>query len=728
MAVPDSVMADYDAIIRLEPTAAHYVLRGDGWASRKNLAEALADYLRANMLQPGSANAKIASIYEALVQDRKAKGNIDVAIALLTEALEKDPDVSTQVVLLKERAALWKEKREPDRAIADLSKAIDAKPSDPELLPLYKERIAIRAEQGDLNAALTDLAEAEKLKLGDSDRAALFESRLTLLAKADPDRALLELSKLIDAKPAGATLSKLHSKRADLWIAKGNLEGATYDRDQAITAAIEAAMTGSDLAALYQARAQLRKDRNRLDDAIADLGAAIKAVAAAPWLTRGQAASSAPIALALFQERAVLAKRKGDRDLEIADLTEILNRTPKEQTAERVRIYVELAGLRRAKNDLDGAIAALTEAAGIDPGNIDLLFLRVDMLKAKGALPEAENLLRRILAQPADDALHEKARAALAGLHSPAPSQQPAPSQPAPAKLAEVAAPPPSSPPAQVAPALTVPAPQLAAVPSTPKPAASPTLQPPIDLGRRVALVIGNSSYRHVGALSNPVVDSRSMRDVLVNLKFQVVYGEDLDKSAMEQRIGEFATLVRDADVALVYFAGHGSTFGDIPYVVPVDARYRSLEQVPYELVQIEMLVGELRRAKGIRIAILDACRDNEAEADLKRREVQKRGGVLSRGLGKLANVEGLIVAYATQHLTTADDGVPGRNSPFTASLVANIATPGLDVTAMFRKVGREVLDKTRGRQRPEISISLYDDYVLVPAQSSKPEARQGAR
>ena len=91
---------------------------------------------------------------------------------------------------------------------------------------------------------------------------------------------------------------------------------------------------------------------------------------------------------------------------------------------------------------------------------------------------------------------------------------------------------------------------------------------------KRVALVIGNGDYQHADKLANPVTDARRMRDALGNLGFKIVFGEDVGKQALENAIGDFAVAAQDADVALVYFAGHGATFGDIPYVVPVDAQF----------------------------------------------------------------------------------------------------------------------------------------------------------
>jgi formylglycine-generating enzyme required for sulfatase activity len=230
---------------------------------------------------------------------------------------------------------------------------------------------------------------------------------------------------------------------------------------------------------------------------------------------------------------------------------------------------------------------------------------------------------------------------------------------------------------------------------------------------KRVALVVGNGAYRHADRLDNPVNDARAMRDALKvpALGFDVVYGEDLDHAGMRRRIGEFAGLAGGADVAIVYFAGHGATFGDTPYVVPVDAEFSKLDQMAYELIAVETLIGELRRATGVRIAILDACRDNGAERRLK----QARGEA-TRGLGPVKNPDGLIMAYATQHLSTAADSGGGGHSPFTAALLQNIATPGLDVKDVFFNIGRDVVKATDGRQRPEISVSIFERYALVPA------------
>jgi hypothetical protein len=252
----------------------------------------------------------------------------------------------------------------------------------------------------------------------------------------------------------------------------------------------------------------------------------------------------------------------------------------------------------------------------------------------------------------------------------------------------------------------------------------------PAAADRRVALVIGNSAYQHADELTNPVIDARSVRAALARIGFDdtsIVYGENLGKRDFERAIARFAASARDSEVALVFYAGHGATFGGVPYAVPVDAQFTSLESMPYELVTLDAMVGELRRAKGIGIAIFDACRDNGAEQKLKR-GTASRGGEASRGLAPPANTDGLIVAFSTGYNATAADGAPGANSPYTAALVQQLPTPGLDIVDLFRNVGRQVKERTGGRQNPALQIDgFYDHYALVAGPGGTPASGPAA-
>jgi uncharacterized caspase-like protein len=76
---------------------------------------------------------------------------------------------------------------------------------------------------------------------------------------------------------------------------------------------------------------------------------------------------------------------------------------------------------------------------------------------------------------------------------------------------------------------------------------------------KRVALVIGNSSYAHAPALDNPVNDATAVSIMLEGAGLQVVETRsNLDLAGMGCVIRDFAMMTRDADVAVVFCAGHG--------------------------------------------------------------------------------------------------------------------------------------------------------------------------
>ena len=228
---------------------------------------------------------------------------------------------------------------------------------------------------------------------------------------------------------------------------------------------------------------------------------------------------------------------------------------------------------------------------------------------------------------------------------------------------------------------------------------------------RRVALVIGNSSYRNAPVLPNTVNDARDMVTALRKVGFEVVDGIDLDKRGMDSALTRFARLAQDADAAMFYFAGHGFQFNGENYLVPVEAKIEDEVGVQYETTRLNDVVTALNYAKGVKIMVLDACRNNPFVGLLAKRQAT-RGFSVGSGLAPVQRAQGMVIAYATQANDVAADGA-GRNSPFTAALVRAIDQPGLEVAALFRRVQKSVYDTTAGRQTPELSLSLLGDFYL---------------
>src|SRR5215831_8670400 len=105
---------------------------------------------------------------------------------------------------------------------------------------------------------------------------------------------------------------------------------------------------------------------------------------------------------------------------------------------------------------------------------------------------------------------------------------------------------------------------------------------------KRVALVIGNSSYRYAGELANPRNDARDMAAALRAHGFQILEGLDLDKTGLERKLREFATVLQGAEVGLFFYAGHGLQVSGQNYIVPTDAQLTTLAALELEVTRFE--------------------------------------------------------------------------------------------------------------------------------------------
>jgi uncharacterized caspase-like protein len=223
---------------------------------------------------------------------------------------------------------------------------------------------------------------------------------------------------------------------------------------------------------------------------------------------------------------------------------------------------------------------------------------------------------------------------------------------------------------------------------------------------RGVALVIGNGAYATLPRLNNPANDAADVAAQLKNLGFKVTFGMDLALDRFEELLTRFAREVREFEVALVYFAGHGLQHNGVNYLVPVDARIED-EAHLQRLIRLQSLLDGLEAAKAARIVILDACRDNG---------IAQR--IATRGLGRLDDdsTRGAFVVYAAQPNAVTTDSI-ARNSPFTAALLKHIRTPGLELRALMTRVRSDVVRDSGGSQSPDVSDSLFGEFVLKPMQ-----------
>ncbi len=235
---------------------------------------------------------------------------------------------------------------------------------------------------------------------------------------------------------------------------------------------------------------------------------------------------------------------------------------------------------------------------------------------------------------------------------------------------------------------------------------------------KRVALVLGNSAYQNVAKLPNPVNDGAVITATLKDAGFDVVDSRhDLPAAETRRALRDFADRARDADIALIYYAGHGIEVDGANYLIPVDAKLERDTDVYDEAFSLDRVLLAIEPAKKLRLVILDACRDNPFSKNMKRT-------VASRAIGQgLAKVEptspNMLIAYSAKAGSTAADG-DGKNSPFTIALSKHLTTPGLDVRRAFGFVRDDVLKTTGNRQEPFVYGSLGgEDVPLVPAKAA---------
>ena len=219
----------------------------------------------------------------------------------------------------------------------------------------------------------------------------------------------------------------------------------------------------------------------------------------------------------------------------------------------------------------------------------------------------------------------------------------------------------------------------------------------------RVALVIGNSAYRHVPALPNPRNDASDVAASLERLGFAVRRIDDAGFEQMRRALLEFGTAARGADMAIVFFAGHGMEIGGDNWLVPVDAELKSDLDTEQEAISLRNVVVTVSAASKLGLVVLDACRNNPFMAKMQRTAATR---AVDRGLARVEPTGSVLVAYAARDGTVADDGT-GRNSPFTTALLRHMETPGLEINFLFRRVRDDVITATGRRQEPFVYGSL---------------------
>ena len=250
--------------------------------------------------------------------------------------------------------------------------------------------------------------------------------------------------------------------------------------------------------------------------------------------------------------------------------------------------------------------------------------------------------------------------------------------------------------------------------------AASLLLALPAQAEKRVALVVGNSNYKEVGQLANPVNDANAIASALKSSGFEVIVGVDVDKRAFDNKVRDFAGLLESADAAIFFYAGHGLQVAGRNYLIPVDAHLQGERDLDFDAENLDFILKqmELGRADKTNIVFLDACRDNPFSQNLAR-SMGTRSTSIGKGLAQVDTGVGTFIAYSTQPGNVALDG-KGKNSPFTAALAKHVKEPGRDLTSVMIEVRKDVLAATGGKQVPWDHSALTGEFYFQPTAAQR--------
>ena len=232
--------------------------------------------------------------------------------------------------------------------------------------------------------------------------------------------------------------------------------------------------------------------------------------------------------------------------------------------------------------------------------------------------------------------------------------------------------------------------------------------QPP----SRVALVIANAHYAGYPSLPNTEVDAGLVAASLRRAGFATEVKNDLDGATMRAALAQFRAKAEGAQVALVYFAGHGMESGGRNWLLPTGVQLGSMGDLEFNAIESSLIVQATSGARA-RVIVLDACRNNPLAARM-------RGITRDAKVGLAApreSVRGTLFMYSAAPGEEAQDGPPGQGSPFARAFARAIVTPGLDLRRAAGDISDAVFNETSQRQLPFQTSSLSgEEIVFVPA------------
>ncbi len=233
----------------------------------------------------------------------------------------------------------------------------------------------------------------------------------------------------------------------------------------------------------------------------------------------------------------------------------------------------------------------------------------------------------------------------------------------------------------------------------------------------KVALVIGNTDYLANYDLENPVNDAKSVATALEGHGFEVTMGLDLTRKTMFETLQSFRKAADVAEIAMVYYSGHGMEFDGENYLIPVDAQLSDSRDIPDTTVPLSAVLRQISGAARLKMVVLDACRNNPFIANMSSPSGKK---YVSQGLTAPAwQGDNTLIAYAAAAGAVTPDGTPGGTSPYTASFLEALAGPPRDVGLFMRVVGAGMRERTGSSSLPFVYSSIPPEELIINSGNS---------
>ncbi len=373
--------------------------------------------------------------------------------------------------------------------------------------------------------------------------------------KGDYNRVILDITEALKLQP---DQTAMHNLRGSAYYDKGEYDIAIADFSDAIR-------LDPPSSTVFHNRGNAYRGKRDYRHALADYSDAIR--------LEPQSALS-------FQNCGAVKQAMGDLDGALEDINAAIRLNPQLPTT-----LVNRATLWRAKEAYDRAIADTTEALRLAQSGVP-----VPVMTPPGSWQVSSRVNRGLAYEAKGDFDRAKADFSAALTTKVADAASIANQATAKARLAVIAAttvaaaPPP------------MPATSAAASPSptAPSVAASAKPEPTKKTERRIALVIGNGAYINFGKLPNPPNDARSVARSLRDIGFEVTEGYDLDRGALQTTVNGFLRSATGAKVAVFYYAGHGAQIDGRNFLVPVDLRLDTPQNVLASLTDVDTILAGL--------------------------------------------------------------------------------------------------------------------------------------